>query len=96
MRSADPVLRQRLRAQFDRGHRFDRAEFLAALSGFRLDTRSGTTDIHFSVGPGEKDAAWPVSDSQGELLIVTVERISAKETPNGRARTRKTRAKKQG
>lgn len=76
---------ERIKGQFKRQNtRFTKTTFLGALTGFRGNMQTGNLDMTISVGPGEKDRALSVTDAPGELLLVTVERVSAK----GRKRVR--------
>jgi len=79
-------LRTRAREQFIKPERFDRTQFLAAVSTHKMNFNSGTMDVTFSVGPGEQDHAWKVSKAIGELLLVTVERVSMKGEANASVR----------
>lgn len=73
---ADAQLRARAKGQFHNNGRFEGTSFLAAFSGFKGNMQTGTMDVTFSIGPGEQDEAFKMKSSRGELLLVTVERVS--------------------
>lgn len=70
-------LRARVKRAYDPEQRrhFSQTQFLASLQGYKGNMQTGALDITFTVGPGEKEAALPVTNSQGDLLLITIKRV---------------------
>ena len=84
---ADEELIARVRGQFQRPKRFERASFLASLAGHRMNAQTGVIQVSFDVGHGEQEGAFEVRHARGELVLVTVERVSL--AGNGKRRAKK-------